>query len=1045
MKPSGTMLTAVLSLLCLTFLVVPAHAAAGLSVWTMDAADRPFTSSPVGSTQSIALYAARGEFEAAQILARSTSAQSGVSVSVSPLTGPGDRLVPTVRLEYNHPTIQQIGTTRQDPPGGGDDYYDALVENTAQSPAANTTLAWFYQVFVPAGQAPGVYTGNAVVQSASGNVTVPVSLRVYDVTVPPADQSTFKMNNWFTSAGWDYAGTIDAIPDQYDVKMFDEGWWTVIKNFAANHAKHRNNVIYADFQALLIPHSTVDAAGNFTFDWDDFDWFVKLFETAGALQYIYTPTLIEGGNQLEMLVPANGVSGRLKRVLVPYGDPKAGAYLDKVLPALKAHLDVKKWTDKFYMSAVDEPQDPTWANAANWLYGKYRQYFPTPRTNEAHNQLYPGTEPSLTTLTPATFLYQPNIAHYQSQRLAGKDLWLYTANIPESDYMNRFISHYLAETRLLPWLVWKIGGTGYLHWGWNYWWDLNRPGQHIDTFKDSQSGDGWLVRPNTKDNALNVYDSLRSEAQTDGLEDFELLNQLAKTKPVTAQAIANSLILDATHYERSGTEVEQRHKQILDELSANSPDLAFPYNDDFGTAGQHWRTSRGSWSVSGQEYVQASTAADWGVTSVLEGRAYRDVAAGVDLKITGVSPDGGSANWAGLMVRSLNGSDMDTGYLIAQRNNGKVFVYRNGIPLAEADAPGYTAGQWNRLRAVAKGNTLKVYSGTRQLPALTVNDAAFPVGNIALVTGGAAARFDNVHINPMTNAAEGATITASSSYEADGWGTGSAVDGRRSSATGALGWSSSDSKNVDHTEWVQADLGSARPVSRVDLYPRDDGANTGSGFPTDFTIDVSADGSTWTNVATVTGSAKPGAGARTFPFTPVSARYIKVTGTKLSTDQFGEYHMQFAEIEAAGGNLAAGRTVTSSSSVEYPAESWLRVNATDGVRHSNLWYSMGWSSLIGTTDHPEWLQVDLGGPTRVGKVTLYARNDGANTGDGFPSRFTIETSPDGSAWTTVTTQNGYPRPGADGQTFTFDPVTTRYVRVTGTGKVMQFAEIEASS
>ncbi|MEV0234727.1 discoidin domain-containing protein [Nonomuraea sp. NPDC050786] len=1043
MKTNRTLLVTVVSLLCLAVLAVPVRAAAGLSVWTVNAADRPFASSPVGSTKSIALHAARGEFEAAQILARSTSAQSGVSVSVSPLTGPGDQLVPTVRLEYNHLTIQKIGTTFQNPPDGSDDYYDALVENTPRSPAANTTLPWFYQVFVPADQAPGVYTGDAVVQSASGDVTVPVSLRVYDVTVPPADQSTFKMNNWFTSAGWDYTGTITAIPDQYGVEMFDERWWTVIKNFAANHAKHRNNMIYADFQALLIPHSTVDAAGNFTFDWQDFDRFVKLFEAAGALQYIYTPTLIEGGNQLEMLVPANGVSGKLKRVLVPYNDPKAGAYLDKVLPALKAHLDLSKWTDRFYMSAVDEPSDPAWANAANWLYGKYRQYFPAPRTNEAHNNLYPGDEPSLTTLTPATFLYQPNIAHYQSQRLAGKDLWLYTANIPESDYMNRFISHHLAETRLLPWLVWKIGGTGYLHWGWNYWWDFARPGQHLDTFTASQSGDNWLVRPNK--GALDVYDSLRSEAQTDGLEDFELLNQLAKTKPVAAQAIANSLILDATHYERSGAEVVQRHKQILDELAAGSPDLAFPYNDDFSTAAQHWRTSRGSWSVSGQEYVQASTAADWGVTSVLEGRAYRDVAAGVDLKITGVSPNGGSTNWAGLMVRSLNGSDMDTGYLIAQRNNGKVFVYRNGAPLAEADAPGYAAGRWNRLRVVAKGSTLRVYSGTGRVPALTVNDAAFPVGNIALVTGGAAARFDNVHINPMTNAAEGATITSSSSYEADGWSATASVDGRRSSATGALGWSSSDSLNVDHKEWIQADLGSARSVSRVDLYPRDDGADTGAGFPIDFTIDVSENGSDWTNAATVTGYARPGAGAQTFPFAPVKARYIKITGTRLSTDQRGEYHMQFAEIEAAGGNLAAGRTVISSSSVEYPAESWLRVNATDGVRHSNLWYSMGWSSLIGTTDHPEWLQVDLGGPTRVGQVTLYARNDGANTGDGFPADFTIDVSENGSAWTTVTTRNGYERPDAAGQTFTFDPVTTRYVRVTGTGKVMQFAEIEVGA
>jgi hypothetical protein len=137
-------------------------------------------------------------------------------------------------------------------------------------------------------------------------------------------------------------------------------------------------------------------------------------------------------------------------------------------------------------------------------------------------------------------------------------------------------------------------------------------------------------------------------------------------------------------------------------------------------------------------------------------------------------------------------------------------------------------------------------------------------------------------------------------------------------------------------------------------------------------------------------------------------------------------------LEATGGDLALGRAVSSSSSVEYPNESWLRTDLTDGVHLSNLWYSMGYSSSGASTQHTEWAQVDLGGPSRISQVTLWPRTDGASTGRGFPVDFTLQLSPDGTTWTTVASRTAYPRPGATAQTFPFSATTARYVRVTGT-------------
>jgi hypothetical protein len=238
---------------------------------------------------------------------------------------------------------------------------------------------------------------------------------------------------------------------------------------------------------------------------------------------------------------------------------------------------------------------------------------------------------------------------------------------------------------------------------------------------------------------------------------------------------------------------------------------------------------------------------------------------------------------------------------------------------------------------------------------------------------------------------------------------------------------------VNHEEWVKVDLGSAQTLDRVDLYPRDDAGNVGSGFPVDFTIQTSVDGSTWSTARTVTGYARPGDSVQTFSITPTSARYVKVDATNLSTDSSGHYFLQFAELVPVSGDLAAGRPVTSSTSVEYTAEGWLRADLTNGIHHSDLWNSMGWSSTgSSSASTSQWVQVDLGGPSSVSQVTLYPRDDGSQVGSGFPSAFTIQTSPDGNNWTTQVTESAYPRPGAGGQVFSFPTTTARHVRVTGT-------------
>ncbi|OCT15081.1 hypothetical protein A8709_13290 [Paenibacillus pectinilyticus] len=308
---------------------------------------------------------------------------------------------------------------------------------------------------------------------------------------------------------------------------------------------------------------------------------------------------------------------------------------------------------------------------------------------------------------------------------------------------------------------------------------------------------------------------------------------------------------------------------------------------------------------------------------------------------------------------------------------------------------------------------------------------------------------------PIYTPITGGTVTVSSSIENFGWLKSTVNDGQESSVSGAMGWSSSNSLTTNHTEWVQLDMGTNKSFSQVKLFPRTDGANKGYGFPIDFTIQLSTDGTNWTTVTTKTATPLP-SGAQVYNFSATTARYVKINGTNLRTNPNDQnaYRMQFAEIETSGmnsGNLAVLKPVTASSS--YEGSDWFTHRVNDGQKNA-VYGSKGWSSNSSlTTNHTESIAIDTGAVQSISKVDLYPRNDSATQlGYGFPIDFTIKVSSDNVNWTTVVTRSAYALPGNSVQSFSFTSQSARYVKITGTNLRsnpndnnayrMQLAEIE---
>jgi hypothetical protein len=170
---------------------------------------------------------------------------------------------------------------------------------------------------------------------------------------------------------------------------------------------------------------------------------------------------------------------------------------------------------------------------------------------------------------------------------------------------------------------------------------------------------------------------------------------------------------------------------------------------------------------------------------------------------------------------------------------------------------------------------------------------------------------------PKVNLALNKRVTVSSSDEQGSWGARFAVDGQQDERSGSRGWTSASDKSRNHSEWIQIDLGGNSSIGFVDIYPRNDPARLGEGFPVDFSIETSLDGRSWTAVVRKTNYGKPGNEVQRFAFNPVNARYVRVVGTNLrylGAEQ--AYFMQFAEIEIfegttgssgqSGGDVLAG-------------------------------------------------------------------------------------------------------------------------------------------
>lgn len=541
----------------------------GFKAWFVDSLIKVFPYDAAGAHRlaSPKFVAARNQHVNVEIAMRSTHPIPAIAAQVEPLKDSAGHVIQSATVQQvgyvvvgshtNSPEDELVGTA----PGW---YPDVLLPLPLNLEAERTDALWV-QVCVPADASPGIYHGAIDIRAGARKLArLPFQLRVFTASVP--QKRSLNVTNWFSLS--------DQTARQFfGVAMFSDGWWKLVANVAHVFAEHRQNVVLTPLMELIHPKAE---GGRIRYDYADLDRWVQAFQQAGAIGTIegsHLTTRAEGSYNGSLLLPVfEIVKNRVQQVALPASDPRVEPFLTSFLSSLYAHLKLRGWTSIYVQHISDEPHGgeiPYYAKLAEIVH----RVMPGIRTIDAVDVAH---MPEI--LQENCDIWVPILGSFDtdmnmiSQRIdAGRAVWYYTCIYPQGRYLNRFIDFPLIKTRLLPWLDFRYGLTGFLHWGGNSW----TPKPMLDTqlVIDNNgtllpAGDAFIYYPDREH--LTFDSSIRMETLLAGIEDYELLQELKANNGAEAHRLAQQVIPSFTGYVRDPAQFRKVELQLLSAASQNS-------------------------------------------------------------------------------------------------------------------------------------------------------------------------------------------------------------------------------------------------------------------------------------------------------------------------------------------------------------------------------------------------------------------------------------------------------------------------------------------
>lgn len=530
-------------------------------VWPVDALVKvlPTAQPPASPAKAVRIDAVRNEYESGQIVVTASQKIEKLTVKVGNVTGPDG---PKPRVSASFVGYVSIKHGTKDTPDehlvakAPVDLPDPLLESRSVSVEAGRNQPVWLTVYVPKTAKPGDYTASVEVTGDGATQIVPVKITVYGVTLP--DDRTLFLTNWFNPGN---------IALGHGLEVWGEPYWKMLEAYARIMADYRQSVVITPIMELIKGRD--DGKGNLTFDFSRLDRWVELFTKAGVIGYIEGSHL-GGRGQWE----APDFDAHWPTIFIPDGSLRKNPsvkvtseeyrkFLSAFLPALQKHLEEKGLLDVYFQHLCDEPI-PVNAESYKKLASCVREFAPKLKIIDAC--MCTEIAGVIDVWVPLTDHYNREKAFFQGRQKAGDQVWFYTCLAPKGKYMNRFIDYPLIDVRLLHWVNYKYGLTGYLHWGLNFW-KSDDPFGHLEPDWGGGNhlppGDSHIIYPGKR----GPISSIRFEALRDGVEDFELLKLLEKKDPKKARSIADSIVRSPADYVMDPAEFRKARGQLIQALA----------------------------------------------------------------------------------------------------------------------------------------------------------------------------------------------------------------------------------------------------------------------------------------------------------------------------------------------------------------------------------------------------------------------------------------------------------------------------------------------
>lgn len=350
--------------------------------------------------------------------------------------------------------------------------------------------------------------------------TVTATLKIIDACLPP---QTLLYTQWLY---------LDCIASVYGVKIFSPRHWQLTEAFV-------KSAVHSGINVLLTPVFTppLDTAvggerptvqlvditlenGNYTFGFDRLKRFCRMAKRCGIKELEIAHLFTQWGakHAPKIVATVNGKEQKIFGWETDATSPEYVRFLRTFLPQLKEKLDEFGYRGHYFFHISDEPNS------------KHYDFF-----RAAKETVYDliCDHPVRDALSHIEYYEQglvsspiPSINHADEFVEKGvPDLWVYYCCSQGKDVSNRFVAMPGHRTRILGAQMYKAGVTGFLHWGYNFYYTQYSKGE-IDPFLITDgdyfapAGDTFSVYPGRDGTPLH---SIREAHFYMGLADMRAM------------------------------------------------------------------------------------------------------------------------------------------------------------------------------------------------------------------------------------------------------------------------------------------------------------------------------------------------------------------------------------------------------------------------------------------------------------------------------------------------------------------------------------------